>query len=157
MNEPTKHVVCPHCDSINRVPPARMAERPICGRCHRPLFEGRSFPLAGRSFETQLQRNDVPIVVDFWAGWCGPCKAMAPSFERVAAELEPDVRFFKVDTEAEPELAARYSIRSIPTLILFEKARVVSQRAGAMDSQALRIWLKSHVTSPTQAPERHAP
>jgi thioredoxin 2 len=121
------------------------------------LFEGRSFPLAARSFETQLQRNDLPIVVDFWAEWCGPCKAMAPSLERVAAELEPDIRFFKVDTEAEPELAARYNIRSIPTLILFEKAKVVSQRAGAMDSQALRIWLKSHVTSSTTAPERPAP
>ncbi|HWN50105.1 MAG TPA: thioredoxin TrxC [Xanthobacteraceae bacterium] len=151
MNEQARHIVCPHCDSINRIPPQKPAEQAKCGRCHQRLFAGRSFPLSTKSFATHIQHNDIPVVVDFWAEWCGPCKAMAPVYERVAAELEPAFRFVKVDTEAEPELAARYHIRSIPTLMLFHKGSVVAQRAGAVDAQTLRSWLRAHAASSPSA------
>jgi thioredoxin 2 len=147
MTEQPRHIVCPHCDTANRVPPHKPVKSAKCGRCHNQLFAGRSFPLSTNSFATHVQHSDIPVVIDFWAEWCGPCKAMAPIYERVAAELEPDFRFFKVDTEAEPELAARYHIRSIPTLMLFHKGAVVAQRAGAIDAQTLRSWLKTHAAS----------
>src|ERR1700731_4350843 len=144
MNEQARHIVCPHCDSVNRIPPQKPAEQAKAGACHQRMFAGPSFPLSTKSFATHIQHNDIPVVVDFWAEWCGPCKAMAPAYECVAAELEPDLRFFKIDTEAEGELAARYHIRSIPTLMLFHKGSMVAQRAGAMDAQTLRAWLKTH-------------
>ena len=101
------------------------------------------------TFEAEVLKSAEAVVVDFWAEWCGPCKAMAPVYERVAAELEPAFRFVKVDTEAEPELAARYHIRSIPTLMLFHKGSVVAQRAGAVDAQTLRSWLRAHAEPPS--------
>jgi thioredoxin 2 len=107
-------------------------------------------PVSARSFDTHIQRNDIPVVVDFWAAWCGPCKAMAPAFERAAGEFEPEIRFLKVDTEAEAELSARYNIRSIPTLMLFHRGNVVAQRAGAVGVEALREWLRQH--APSAAP-----
>jgi thioredoxin 2 len=117
----------------------------------RPLppifFTGRPVPASAQTFATHIQRNDIPVVVDFWAQWCGPCKSMAPVYERAASEFEPEVRFLKVDTEAEPELAARYSIQSIPTLMLFRKGAVVARQAGAMDAQTLRSWLRRHTAS----------
>ena len=109
MNEPARHIVCPSCDAINRVPVDKPAGKAKCGRCHDPLFSGKPLAVSGRSFATHIERNDIPVVADFWAEWCGPCKAMAPAFERVAAELEPEIRFLKVDTEAEQQLAAQYS------------------------------------------------
>jgi thioredoxin 2 len=107
-------------------------------------------PVSARSFTTHIQRNDIPVVVDFWAAWCGPCKAMAPVFERAAGEFEPELRFLKVDTEAEAELSARYNIRSIPTLMLFHGGNVVARRAGALGVEALREWLRQH--APSAAP-----
>jgi thioredoxin 2 len=96
---------------------------------------------------THIQRNDIPVVVDFWAQWCGPCRAMAPAYERIAAELEPEFRFLKVDTEAEPELAARYHVQSIPTLMLFQNGAVLARQAGAMDAESLRSWLRRTATA----------
>lgn len=146
MSEPA-HIVCPHCAGINRIPPDKPARAAKCGRCHQALFSGRAFPVTAKTFDTQVTRNDIPVVVDFWAEWCGPCKAMAPAYERAAAELEPSIRFLKVDTEAERELASRYNIRSIPTLMLFRHGKVIAQRAGALDAQTLRAWLRQHTAS----------
>src|SRR6202011_5818565 len=155
MTEETRHIVCPSCTSVNRIPSGKDAHKAKCGHCHQPLFTGRPTPVSAKSFATLIQRNDIPVVVDFWAQWCGPCKAMAPVYERVAAELEPAFRFVKVDTEAEPELAARYPIRSIPTLMLSHKGSVVAQRAGAVDAQTLRSWLRAHAepASASRVPE----
>jgi thioredoxin 2 len=112
-----------------------------CGRCHKPVFIGRPFPASAKGFAAHIQHDDIPVLVGFWAQWCGPCKAMAPVYERVASEFEPKVRFLKADTEAERELAAQYNIKSIPTLMLFRTGAVIAQQAGAMDAQALRAWL----------------
>ncbi|MCB1501938.1 MAG: thioredoxin TrxC [Bauldia sp.] len=145
MNEAVRHIVCPHCDSVNRLPAARDASAAKCGKCSKPLFSGAPAPATTAGFAKQIERNDIPVVADFWAEWCGPCHAMAPSFARAAAEMEPKMRFLKVDTEAEPQLAARYQIRSIPTLIVFRGGKIVGQRAGAMNAGALRDWLAQYV------------
>jgi thioredoxin 2 len=107
--------------------------------------------VSAQSFERHIRHNDIPVVVDFWAEWCGPCKMMAPVFARSAAELEPDIRFLKLDTEAAPHIAARYNIRSIPMLILFQKGAIVAQRAGAVDGQTLRAWLKQYTQTQAAA------
>jgi thioredoxin 2 len=138
-------IVCPHCDAINRLPIDKPAGQAKCGRCHKPLFSGKPVPVSAKSFAAHIQHNDIPVVVDFWADWCGPCKVMVPAFERVAVELEPEVRFLKVDTEAERDLAARYDIRSIPMLIMFRKGGIVAQRAGASDAQSLRTWIEQNM------------
>ena len=121
-----------------------MRLRAKCGKCHKPLFTGHAVPATAETFPKHIQQNDIPVVVDFWAEWCGPCKMMAPAYEKVAAELEPHFRFLKVDTEAEPSLAAQYNIRSIPTLMVFKNGAVAAHRAGASDANSLRIWLQQN-------------
>jgi thioredoxin 2 len=145
MSGQTRNIVCPHCDAINRIPPDKPVARAKCGRCHKPLFSGKPAPVSAKSFATHIRHNDIPVVVDFWADWCGPCKVMAPAFQHAAAELEPEFRFLKVDTEAERDLAARYDIRSIPMLIMFRKGGIVAQRAGASDAQSLRAWIEQNM------------
>jgi len=145
VNEAVRHVVCPHCDSVNRLPQARNARTAKCGKCHKLLFTGQPLSASTAGFLKQIERNDIPVVADFWADWCGPCHAMAPAYARVASDLEPQMRFLKVDTEAEPSLAAKYQIRSIPTLIVFRAGQVVAQRAGAMDAGTLKAWLGQYV------------
>ncbi|MBR1168980.1 thioredoxin TrxC [Bradyrhizobium sp. DASA03005] len=151
MSTEARHIVCPHCTSTNRIPVGKDARQAKCGRCRQHLFTGHPTPASIGSFVTHIQRNDIPVVVDFWAAWCGPCKAMAPVFERAAGEFEPELRFLKVDTEAEAELAARYNIQSIPTVMLFHKGNVIAQRAGAVGLEPLRQWLRQHAPSAAHA------
>jgi thioredoxin 2 len=145
MGESIRHIVCPHCDAVNRVPGTKPIAEAKCGRCHKQLFEHKPVAVGSKSFMTHVQRNDVPVVVDFWAEWCGPCKAMAPAFERVAAEIEPSARFLKVDTEAAPDLAEQYKIRSIPTLMIFRDGVPAFQIAGAMNTGKLRHWVQQYI------------
>lgn len=134
-------IVCPHCGSTNRVAEDKPLGEGKCGKCHELLFVGEPAAVDAARFDRQISRSDVPVVVDFWADWCGPCHMMAPSFEAAARQLEPRMRFLKLDTEAEPQIAARYDIRGIPNLIVFSKGKIVAQRAGAMDARTLAAWL----------------
>ncbi|MGB4467188.1 MAG: thioredoxin TrxC [Azovibrio sp.] len=134
------HIPCPHCQALNRVPAARLAEQPHCGRCRQPLFTGKPIELTQQTFARQVEQSDLPLLVDFWAPWCGPCKMMAPQFEQAARLLEPKFRLAKVNTEAEPSLAARFEIRSIPTLALFRGGREIARQAGAMGAPDIVRW-----------------
>jgi thioredoxin 2 len=150
MERSSMKVVCPHCGAINQIPATRPAKEAKCGRCHQRLFEGKPLPVTTEAFERHLARNEIPIVVDFWAPWCRPCLAMAPAYEHAAAELEPEFRLLKVNTEDEPALATRYNIRSIPTMMLFAGGKRVAQIAGAMSGADIVDWVR------TQAQE-HSP
>jgi thioredoxin 2 len=144
MERSSKQAVCPHCGAVNRIPAERPAKEAKCGRCHRPLFEGKPVPASADTFERHRTRSDIPIVVDFWAPWCAPCKAMAPAYERAAAELEPDYRLLKVNTEEAPELAERYQIRAIPTMMLFARGNPIAHTAGAMNATGIVNWVRAH-------------
>ena len=138
------HIVCPHCNSTNRVASSRLGEGPKCGRCKQKLFSRSPIELTTANFSKHISNSDIPVVVDFWAPWCGPCKMMAPAFQEAAARLEPRIRLAKVNTENEQMLASQYGIRSIPTLVVFKGGREASRQAGAMDLGRLLAWIESH-------------
>ena len=142
----TRHVVCPVCGGVNRIPVQRLAEGPRCGRCRGEIFSGHSLAVDRAGFERHLTRDEIPVLVDFWAPWCAPCRQMAPFYEQAAARLEPGARLLKVDTEAEPSLAARYEIRGIPTLILFSSGREVARQAGVMAAEDIVRWVHARIS-----------
>ncbi len=135
---------CPHCGAINRVSQARLNDAPRCGRCQSPLFTGEPVELTEANFRSLVERSELPVVVDFWAAWCGPCKMMAPIFAEAAREMEPHLRFAKLDTEAQQALAGRFGIRSIPTLIVFRNGREVARQPGLLQPAQLHQWLAPH-------------
>ncbi len=139
------HVVCPSCTTVNRVLPERLGAGAKCGRCKSPLFTGKPVELTDSNFDVAVGKSDVPVVVDFWAAWCGPCRMMAPHFERAAGELEPNVRLAKLDTDRAPQTSARYSIRSIPTVAIFRGGDEIARQSGAMDYGSLVRWIRANV------------
>lgn len=140
-----KHIVCPSCSAINRIPAAKIDARPACGKCRKALFNQRPVALNSENFQKHINKNDIPVVVDFWAPWCGPCKMMAPAFEQAAAQLEPRARLAKLNTEDEQNIGARLNIRSIPTMVVFKNGREVARQAGAMSAADIRSWVENYI------------
>lgn len=139
------HIVCPHCHTTNRVRKDQLSSAPDCGQCKKPLFQAHPVALDEAAFDKHIGRNQIPVLVDFWAPWCGPCRMMAPAYEQAAKTLEPRFRLAKVDTEAVPSLGARYNIRSIPTLALFKDGKEVARQPGAMGVADIVRWAQSHL------------
>ena len=144
MSSPLQ-IACPHCHAFIRVPGERLGDAPNCGRCGKALFAGQPVRLDSGSFDLHAARSDLPLLVDFWAPWCGPCRVMAPHFEAAATQLEPAMRLGKIDTQASPELGARFNIRGIPTLVLYEGGREAARMSGAMPSAEIVRWARAQL------------
>lgn len=138
-------ILCPSCATANRVPSTRLEQHPECGRCGKMLFQGAPLAVSGVTFNRHVKTGTLPVLVDFWASWCGPCKALAPAFAASARTLEPKVRLLKIDTEAEEAVATQFTIRSIPTLILFAGGREIARNSGALDQRAIVAWTQQHL------------
>ena len=138
-------ILCPRCHTINRVPAERLADGPQCGQCHERLFTGHPIALTAGDFDMHAFRSDIPLVVDFWAPWCGPCQVMSPAYEQAAKILEPQLRLAKVNTEEEQALGARFGIQSIPTVMLLRGGREVARQSGALGAQDIVQWVRAHL------------
>ena len=141
----TLHIVCPSCQAVNRIPSERLAQHPRCGKCKEALFTGHPLELTVRDFQQHIGRNDIPVVIDFWASWCGPCKMMAPAYAQAAVKLEPQFRLTKLNTEMEQGIAAQFNIRSIPTLVIFKAGREIARQAGAMSAADIVRWISAYI------------
>ena len=141
----TLHLVCTHCHAINRIPSERLAQHPRCGKCKEALFSGQPIELTSGCFKSHISRNDIPVVVDFWAAWCGPCKIMAPAYAQAAVKLEPRARLAKLNTEQEQGLASQFNIRSIPTLIIFKGGNEIARQSGAMSEADIIHWVSNYL------------
>ncbi len=139
------HIVCPHCHTTNRIQSDHLSHDPDCGQCHRPLFTGHPVELDEAAFERHVGRSQIPVVVDFWAPWCGPCRQMAPAYAQAAQVLEPQVRVAKVNTEEAQNLGARFNIRSIPTMVVFRNGQEVARRPGALGANDIVRWVQSNL------------
>ena len=144
MTDPKK-IVCPHCAALNRVPLARMADQPVCGKCKHTLLPAHPIELDDRSFSNYISRTQVPVVVDFWAAWCGPCKMMAPAFAEAAKSLAPQMVLAKVNTEVAPQTATAFRIASIPTMIAFRDGRELARQSGAMSAAQIAQWTRQNL------------
>ena len=141
------HIVCPHCDAVNRVGRERLTDQPVCGKCAKALFTGQPLEVNSDRFNKHISRNDIPVLVDFWAEWCGPCKMMAPAYHQAAQRLEPQMRLLKVDTESARDVSARYNIRSIPSLMVFHRGQELARQPGAMDTGNIVAWAQAQLAA----------
>jgi thioredoxin 2 len=139
------HIVCPHCAATNRIPAGRNAADAKCGSCHAALFDGHAAAVDTAAFAKHRDHNDIAVLVDVWAPWCGPCRVMGPMFEAAAATLEPDVRLIKVNADEQPRMAADYGVAGIPALLLFRGGRLVARNAGVMDTRHIVTWVRGHL------------
>ena len=142
-----KHIVCPHCAKTNRVPAEKDLAMASCGSCGEALFDGQPADVDGAAFEKQIAKSDVPVLIDVWAPWCGPCRMMAPEYEKAAMELEPHVRLIKLNSDNEQQISARLGIRGIPTMLLMHKGRELARTSGAMPASQIVAWVRQHMAA----------